>query len=93
MEPKSEKKVKEWSEKPPRPKEQMFPSWLLTCNCISCRKHRKRIGLERIEDEPTHKCKRLSEGHKRNIRIAMKKSWKRRIENKKLRSKYNEKKF
>lgn len=77
MEPKSERQVKEWSEKQPCPKEEMFPSWLLTCKCISCRKERARIGLER-EDEQTPKRKSLSEEHRRRIRIAMKKSWARR---------------
>ena len=77
MEPKSERQVKRWMEKQPCPVEEMFPQWLLECKKICCRRNRKELGIERIEDDQalTHKCKTLSEEHKRNIRIAMKKFW------------------
>ena len=79
MDPSLERRVKRWSEKQPCPKEETVPSWLLSCKCISCRKERARIGIERIgvEDEQT-KRKSLSEEHKIKIRIAMRKSWERR---------------
>jgi len=78
MDPKLEEQVKRWSEKQPCPKEEMFPSWLLSCKCISCRKERARIGIERKEDDQS-KCKLLSEEHRMKIRVAMKKSWERRL--------------
>lgn len=77
MEPSLERQVKRWSEKQPCPKEEMFPSWLLSCKCISCRKERARIGIARKEDKLMEKT--LTEEHRIKIRVAMKKSWRRRL--------------
>jgi len=83
MDPSLERQVKRWMEKAPCPKEEMFPSWLLSCKCISCRKERARIGIERKEDEQT-KSKTLSEEHRIKIRVAMRKSWDRKKSKEKI---------
>ena len=45
MTPESEEKVRGWETAIPYPEGRKYPEWLLTCQCVGCRRDRAELGI------------------------------------------------